>query len=103
MIASMVRLNTSLFQLTSFRPALQTYEVMEIDVLSLHSTLTIRLNHFRATRLSVDISVLSVAFMPVTELLGNASIANTAFVQMVKDAWIQLRLDETALAGPVWL
>ena len=41
--------------------------------------------------------------MPVTELLGNASIANTAFVQMVKDAWIQLRLDEAALAGPVWL
>ena len=41
--------------------------------------------------------------MPVTELFGNASIANTALVQMVEDAWIQLRLDEAALAGPMWL
>ena len=76
---------------------------MEIDVLSLHSTLTIRLNHFRATRLSVDISVLSVAFMPVTDLFRNTSVADVAFVEMVKDAWIKLWLDEAALTGPVWL
>ena len=41
--------------------------------------------------------------MPVTDLFRNTSVADVAFVEMVKDAWIKLWLDEAALTGPVWL
>ena len=41
--------------------------------------------------------------MLVTYCLINTSVTNTAFVQMLKNIWIQLGLEEETLAGPMWV